>query len=157
MEACRVSVYRLLIVISASFLTAQVFSLHPTMPNHAHTCWVLRYLQIVNRSPFLRLRRQCYAILSDSYSFRRIYLFSYLYYCSFTYVPVPLILLWAVRYELKKKLHGLSPRVNYTDRAIAACRRSDCQLLRWCHVVSVIHPYCRILGFLDRSRYFSIK
>jgi hypothetical protein len=28
------------------------------------------------------------------------------------------------------KLHGLSPRANYTDRAAAACRRSDCQLLR---------------------------
>jgi hypothetical protein len=26
------------------------------------------------------------------------------------------------------KLHGLSPRANYTDRATAACRRSDCQL-----------------------------
>jgi hypothetical protein len=33
--------------------------------------------------------------------------------------------------EIKKKtLHGLSPRANYTDRATAACRRSDCQLLR---------------------------
>jgi hypothetical protein len=31
---------------------------------------------------------------------------------------------------LKKKLHGLSPRANYTDRATAACRRSDCQRLR---------------------------
>jgi hypothetical protein len=30
----------------------------------------------------------------------------------------------------KKKLHGLSPRSNYTDRATAACRRSDCQLLQ---------------------------
>jgi hypothetical protein len=30
----------------------------------------------------------------------------------------------------KQKLHGLSPRANYTDRATAACRRSDCQLLR---------------------------
>jgi hypothetical protein len=30
----------------------------------------------------------------------------------------------------KKKLHGLSPRANYTDRATAACRRSDFQLLR---------------------------
>jgi hypothetical protein len=29
-----------------------------------------------------------------------------------------------------KKLHGLSPRANYTDRVTAACRRSDCQLLR---------------------------
>jgi hypothetical protein len=28
------------------------------------------------------------------------------------------------------KLHGLSPRANYTDRATASCRRSDCQLLR---------------------------
>jgi hypothetical protein len=32
--------------------------------------------------------------------------------------------------ERKKNLHGLSPRANYTDRATAACRRSDCQLLR---------------------------
>jgi hypothetical protein len=28
------------------------------------------------------------------------------------------------------KLHGLSPRVNYTDRATSVCRRSDYQLLR---------------------------
>jgi hypothetical protein len=28
------------------------------------------------------------------------------------------------------KLRGLSPRANYTDRATAASRRSDCQLLR---------------------------
>jgi hypothetical protein len=28
------------------------------------------------------------------------------------------------------KLHGLSPRVNYTDQVTAACRRSDCQLAR---------------------------
>jgi hypothetical protein len=27
-------------------------------------------------------------------------------------------------------LHGLSPRANYTDRSTAACRRSDCQILR---------------------------
>jgi hypothetical protein len=30
----------------------------------------------------------------------------------------------------KTKLHGLSPRANYTDRATPSCRRSDCQLLR---------------------------
>jgi hypothetical protein len=59
----------------------------------------------------------------------------------------------------KKKLHGPSPRANYTGRATAACRRSNCQLLRikGCHVVSVADPYGRMLGFLDRSRYFSIK
>jgi hypothetical protein len=57
------------------------------------------------------------------------------------------------------KLHGLSPRANYTDRATAACRRSHCQLFadRRCHVVNVTDPYGRILGSLDRSRYFSIK
>jgi hypothetical protein len=49
-------------------------------------------------------------------------------------------------------IHGLSPGANYTDRATAACRQSDCQLL-----VSVTDPYGRILCFLDRSRYFSIK
>jgi hypothetical protein len=60
--------------------------------------------------------------------------------------------------KVKLKLHGLSPRANYTDRATAACRRSECQLFadRGCHVVSVTDPYGRILGFLDRSRYFSI-
>jgi hypothetical protein len=26
----------------------------------------------------------------------------------------------------KTKLQGLGPRANYTDRATAACRRSDC-------------------------------
>jgi hypothetical protein len=30
----------------------------------------------------------------------------------------------------KSKLRGLSPRANYTDRATAACRRSQCQLFR---------------------------
>jgi hypothetical protein len=28
--------------------------------------------------------------------------------------------------KTKTKLHGLSLRANYTDRATAACRRSDC-------------------------------
>jgi hypothetical protein len=32
--------------------------------------------------------------------------------------------------KTKTKLHGLSSLANYTDRATAACRRSDCQLLR---------------------------
>jgi hypothetical protein len=34
------------------------------------------------------------------------------------------------RQELIKNLHGPSPRADYTDRATAACRRSDIQLLR---------------------------
>jgi hypothetical protein len=57
-----------------------------------------------------------------------------------------------------KKLHGLSPGANYNYRETAACRRSDCQLLRIeGDVVSVTDPYGSIIGFLDRSRYFSIK
>jgi hypothetical protein len=46
-------------------------------------------------------------------------------------------LIWLVseKYKGKKQTHthavlGLSSRANYTDRAIAACRRSWCQLLR---------------------------
>jgi hypothetical protein len=37
---------------------------------------------------------------------------------------------YPVRLKLKTKLHGLSPRANYTDRAIAACRRSNCHFVR---------------------------
>jgi hypothetical protein len=56
-------------------------------------------------------------------------------------------------------LYGLSPRANYTDRATAACRPSDLPIFadRGYHVVSVTDTYGRILGFLDRSRYFSMK
>jgi hypothetical protein len=62
-------------------------------------------------------------------------------------------------YVEKKDLHGLSSRANYTNRVTAACRRSDCQLLRiegatWS---ALTDPYGRILGFLDRSHYFSMK
>jgi hypothetical protein len=33
-------------------------------------------------------------------------------------------------YLVLTQLHGLSPRANYTGRETAACRRSNCQLLR---------------------------
>jgi hypothetical protein len=61
--------------------------------------------------------------------------------------------------RLTAKLRGISPQANYTDRAIAACRRSQCQLLR---VEGAAWPAQRIpmalnLGFLDRSRYFFIQ
>ena len=50
-----------------------------------------------------------------------------------------------------KKLRGLSPRANYTDRAAATGRRSWCQLLRieGCHVVSATGPHGRLICFLD--------
>jgi hypothetical protein len=71
-----------------------------------------------------------------------------------------LVLDSCVEHVIKKtKLNGLSPRANYTDRATAACRQSDCQLFadKECHVDSVTDPYGPILDFLDRSRYFSMK
>jgi hypothetical protein len=37
---------------------------------------------------------------------------------------------YSVKKKQTNKLHGLSPRANYTDRATAACRRNECQLLR---------------------------
>jgi hypothetical protein len=52
---------------------------------------------------------------------------------------------WGSVYIKKSKLHGLSTRANYTDRATAACRRSD--FLTFC----VRDPYGRILVFIDRS------
>jgi hypothetical protein len=33
-------------------------------------------------------------------------------------------------WNIEKKLHGRSPRANYTDRATAVCRRSDYQLVQ---------------------------
>jgi hypothetical protein len=53
----------------------------------------------------------------------------------------------------KKKLRGLSPRTNYTNLATLSATLVPI-LRRGCHVVSVTDPCGRILGFLDRSRYF---
>jgi hypothetical protein len=38
---------------------------------------------------------------------------------------------WHHHHINKKNLHGLSPWANYTGRATAACRRSDCQIFLW--------------------------
>jgi hypothetical protein len=53
----------------------------------------------------------------------------------YNYVYVHMI--WISTKKKKTKLHGLSPRANYTDRATAACRRSDCQLVR----IGSLRPY----------------
>jgi hypothetical protein len=54
----------------------------------------------------------------------------------------------------------------WSDSASELYRPSDRRLsVKWlptfadkgCHMISVTDPYARILGFLDRSRYFSIK
>jgi hypothetical protein len=57
---------------------------------------------------------------------------------------------------IKTKLRGRSPQANYTDRATAACRRSQCQPLPVEGVACSVQriPTAINLGFLDRSRYF---
>jgi hypothetical protein len=45
-------------------------------------------------------------------------------------LPFTRLVRFVQRNKKKNKLHGQSPRANYTDRATAACRWSDCQLLR---------------------------
>jgi hypothetical protein len=61
-------------------------------------------------------------------------------------------------YLQKTKLHDLSPRANYTDRATERpplfCEVSvNVFADRGCHVVSVTNPYGCNLGFLDRNMY----
>jgi hypothetical protein len=54
-----------------------------------------------------------------------------------------------------KQLRGLSPPAKYTDRATATYGRSANFLAdRGCCVVSATDPHGRILGFLDRNRYY---
>jgi CBS-domain-containing membrane protein len=56
----------------------------------------------------------------------------------------------------KTKLRGLSPRANQyrpSTRSLSA-RLMPTFADRGCHVVGVTEPYGRIIGFLDRSRYF---
>jgi hypothetical protein len=57
----------------------------------------------------------------------------------------------------KKKLHGLSERTIPTERLPLVGEVFAKFADRGCRVVSVTDPYGRILSFLDRSRYFSIK
>jgi hypothetical protein len=71
--------------------------------------------------------------------------------------------------EWEKSLRPKTKKKNYTpwsESASELYRPSDRRLSatwlptfadRGCHVVSVTDPYGRILDFLDRSRYFSIK
>jgi hypothetical protein len=56
----------------------------------------------------------------------------------------------------KTKLRVLSPRTNYTNRATAACRQKLVPPIadKGCHVASATDPHDRILGLLDRSRYY---
>jgi hypothetical protein len=58
---------------------------------------------------------------------------------------------------LKNSMVWVRERIHRpSDRRLSA-KWSPTFADRGCHVVSVTNPYGRILGFLDRSRYFSIK
>jgi hypothetical protein len=83
---------------------------------------------------------------------------------------VSLNLLHLVPHTHYAKIHGNTTTNNkqtpWSESASELYRLSDCRLsAKWlptfadkgCHVVSVTDPCGRILGFLDRSRYFSIK
>jgi hypothetical protein len=52
-------------------------------------------------------------------------------------------------------LRGLRPQANYTDRATAAMSKLVPTFAeRGCRVVSATDPHGRILGFLERNRYY---
>ena len=77
-----------------------------------------------------------------------IYIYIYMHYLKPTGTLVKnifCILIIKPTKKLKTKLRGLSPHANYTDRAAAAGRRNECQLLRieGCHVVSATGPHSR--------------
>jgi hypothetical protein len=53
--------------------------------------------------------------------------------------------------KIRKKLHGMSPRANYTDQVTAACRQSQRQLLRMQGVSHGQHNrYSRQYSWLSR-------
>jgi hypothetical protein len=72
--------------------------------------------------------------------------------------PLPIFLSVLKRNIIKKTPWSESSSEIYrpSDRRLSA-KWLPTFANRGCHVVSVTDPYGRILGFLDRSRYFSIK
>jgi hypothetical protein len=83
-------------------------------------------------------------------------------------VCIYIILYWIQ--GLSGELHSVSKnkkkKTPWSESASELYRPSDRRLLakrlptcaeRGCHAVSVTDPYGRILGFLERSRYFSLK
>jgi hypothetical protein len=76
--------------------------------------------------------------------------------------------LWLFPYTIASKSFNINTKKKtpWSESASELYRPSNRRLsAKWlptfadggCHVVSVTDPYGRILGFLDRSRYFSIK
>jgi hypothetical protein len=77
---------------------------------HCYMCYSLLFTVCIQGELLMLKRRSCCRLhWLGSSSVRRFY--------------------W-IHIHMTNKLHGLSPRANYTDRATAACQRSDCQLSR---------------------------
>jgi hypothetical protein len=69
---------------------------------------------------------------------------------------------WIENHEVMKKLKKTPWSESTSKLYRPSDRRLSAKLLptfadRGCHVVNVTDPYSRILGFIDRSRYFSIR
>jgi hypothetical protein len=80
--------------------------------------------------------------------------------------PLPLPVLNLLNYWFLSCHLQTQKKTPWSESASELYRPSDRRLSaklvptfadKGCHVVSVTDPYGRILGFLDRNRYFSIK
>jgi hypothetical protein len=101
--------------------------------------------------------------MASSSKYKESFVYIYICYCETKLGTMYCshVLIFATNKELKmeEQLRGFRPLANYTDRAT---RRLSETLVptsadRGCRVVSAADPCGHILGFLDRSRYFSIK
>jgi hypothetical protein len=106
--------------------------------------------------PFFRDTNQ---LLSQTCRWENIGQSAFLLVDLIAYFVLPDLLIYYRSVHTKLNSVAFSPQVNYTNRATAVCRRSYCQRLR---IESVAGSAQRIpaavnLGFLDRSRYFSIQ
>jgi hypothetical protein len=86
--------------------------------------WLYKSILFILNRPILKIWRKetLYSFLASRYKLKEGWKTSYL---AASEQKAELSLT-----KTKTKLHGPSPRANYTDRATAACQRSDCQLVR---------------------------
>jgi hypothetical protein len=111
--------------------------------------------------------RPCHCHSNHEYS--RLDFFSHFIYlrcrCAQRRVVIPSVSLSPLSAGVVSRLYT-TKQTPWSESASELYRPSDRRLsTKWlptfadkgCHVVSVTDPYDRIFGFLDRSRYFSIK